>query len=128
MPFVGTIGQIFVPEIEGITISILMVTIVASLINGPGEELFWRGIFATEFSNNNWLGIVYPAICFGLWHFALLRISGLYEGWALIIFGPMILGLCWGWIAQQAKSIFWISIAHVLVNFFALKGRMFFIE
>ena len=62
MPFVGTIGQIFIPEIGGITISILAATIFASITNGPGEELFWRGLFATEFSKNKWLGIVYPSM------------------------------------------------------------------
>ncbi len=127
MPFAGTIGQIFIPEIGGITITVLLVTIVASLINGPGEELFWRGLFVTEFSKNKWLGIVYPSICFGLWHFAPLSVSGLHQGWQLMVFGPMILGLCWGWIAQKSQSIFWISVAHILVNFFALIGRMFFV-
>jgi hypothetical protein len=127
MPFVGTIGQIFISEIAKLTISILAVTMVAAIINGIGEELLWRGIFTSEFPKNKWLGIIYPAFCYGLWHFAPLSVSGFHEGWPLIIFGPMILGLCWGWIAQKSGSILWISIAHILVNFFALIGRMFLI-
>lgn len=127
MPFGGTVAEVFIPEIGNLTAMLIIVTLISAIMNGPGEELLWRGLFTQVFAGNKWLAIVYPSICFGLWHFAPLMIGGVHQGWQLIVFGPMILGLCWGWIAYKSGSIFWISIAHILVNFFALIGRMFLI-
>jgi hypothetical protein len=124
-PVLGTFGTIFPQAVGNVTPTILAYSVLFALINGVGEELLWRGTFVSVFSESWGWGVVYPSIGFGLWHFSPLVVTAGQGPVLLVTIGPMILGVMWGWIAKQTRSIRWLACAHVLVNLTALAGRIF---
>jgi hypothetical protein len=123
IPVVATFLIAFIPSFPQLKSSLMILTIVAGIINGTCEELFWRGLTLTTEYKNKYIVIVASVAGFGLWHFTLAMISGLsYQGGiGALVGGAFVMGVIWQFVATKTKSILLVTIAHILVNIFAFS-------
>src|SRR5215470_188132 len=47
---------------------LVLVSALLALVNGPLEEVLWRGAYLTLFPGQFWLALLYPSLGFALWH------------------------------------------------------------
>jgi deazaflavin-dependent oxidoreductase (nitroreductase family) len=104
---------------------LLMIVLAFPLatINGICEELLWRGLYVRAFPGNPWLGMVFPAAGFALWHFIPQTIYPA-ENQLGFVFSTFFLGLAYGLIAYRTGSARWAAISHSLSGIVALSGYL----
>lgn len=96
------------------------------LIIGPVEELIFRvylqNAFVSIFSRCKWMGVVFAALLFGLWH---LFNGNLFQ--MLFTFG---IGFVFGFAKYKIKDCTYISVAfgHGLYDFMNTLVRMFIVN
>jgi membrane protease YdiL (CAAX protease family) len=108
-------------EFMATPISLILLSIPMAVVNGFCEEIFWRGIFVKTFPGNPWLGIVYPAVGFALWHLIPQNVFPT-ENVPGFILSTLFLGLAYGFIAYRTGSAKWTAISHGLNGILALSG------
>ena len=88
------------------------------MINGPLEEIAWRGGFLSRFGDRPVVGFWLGWLLYTGWHLPLLLSHGIAfdGGWLALVGGTAVLGLVWNWIAWRTGSVFWTAIAHALTN------------
>jgi deazaflavin-dependent oxidoreductase (nitroreductase family) len=91
--------------------------------NGICEELLWRGLYVRAFPGNPWLGMVFPAAGFALWHFVPQTIYPAENQLGFVI-STFFLGLAYGLIAYRTGSARWAAISHCLTGIVALSGYL----
>jgi len=123
IPVVPTIF-FFIPIIPKLTLATAVLAIFTSVVNGPIEEFYWRGLYLLEFHHDKWIGFFLSTLLFGAWHFAVWFAKGVhYEGGILpLVGGAYILGILWAWVTRSTGNFRAAAFAHVLVNLFALSG------
>ena len=102
---------------------LILLAIPLATLNGFCEEIFWRGLFVKAFPNNPWLGIVYPAFGFALWHFIPQSVFPADTVYVFIL-STLFLGLAYGTIAYRTGSAKWTAISHSLNGILALSGML----
>lgn len=110
------------------TFLIIVLSLAIAIVNATCEEILWRGVYFKIFSSSTWWGYFYPAIWFGLWHYAPQSVlTSSYPGGAhsLVLFA-VILGLMWGWVAWKTRSIRWVTLAHIMLDFSGLGALFYF--
>ncbi|WP_217495118.1 CPBP family intramembrane glutamic endopeptidase [Vibrio sonorensis] len=123
VPLGGAIYVNFLPYIDSIRLMVLVLSAATALLNGFVEELYWRGLYLSEFKNNEKIGLWLATALFGIWHIALFTISDIaYGGFAPLVFGSAFMGLLWAYCSRKLNSISFPIAAHILVNFFAFTG------
>lgn len=123
IPVFGTFFVSFIPSFPQLRTSLMILTISTGIINGTCEELFWRGLtLKTEFKNK-YVVIIASVIGFGLWHLTLATISGLkfQGGIGALVGGALFMGILWQFVATKTNNIFFVTLAHILVNIFAFS-------
>ncbi len=120
------------PATEMLTTQGAMLALVFAVINGPLEEIAWRGGFMTRFADRPRLGFWLGWLLFSAWHIPLSLSQGvLFDGGSVgLVASAAVLGLFWNWIAWRTGSVFWVALAHALTNlaaFWALFERSGFI-
>jgi len=123
IPVIATFFVSFVSSFPQLKTSFMVLTIITGIINGTCEELFWRGLtLKTEFKSK-YAVIIASIIGFSLWHLTLAMTAGLkYQGgFMALIGGAFFMGILWQFVAIKTKNIFFITIAHILVNIFAFS-------
>ncbi|WIY52751.1 CPBP family intramembrane metalloprotease [Devosia sp. YIM 151766] len=110
----------FAPNTAILTNGGMWLAILIATINGPLEEMAWRGGFLATFRAWPRLGLWLGWALFSLWHVPLALSHGVVfdGGAAALIGGAALLGLLWSWIAWRTGSVFYVSIAHTLTNLF----------
>lgn len=103
------------------SLALVLLAIPLATLNGFCEEILWRGMFVQAFPGNPWLGILYPAVGFALWHLAPQSVF-LAENKSAFIFSTFFLGLAYGFIAYSTGSAKWTAISHSLSGILALSG------
>lgn len=113
---------IFVPNTAILTTHAAMLAAVIALINGPMEEVAWRGGFMTRFADRPRLGFVLSLVLSTVWHAPLTLSHGIVipGGWLALLGGAAALGMIWTWLAWRTGSIFWTTLAHVLASTISL--------
>lgn len=108
----------FVPNTSLLTGPAMWLAVLIGCINGPMEEIAWRGGFMGTFRNRPRLGFVLGWALFTAWHVPLGLSVGMdfQGGWLALVGGAAALGLFWSWLAWRTGSVFYISIAHTLTN------------
>lgn len=101
---------------------ILLAALLATL-NGFCEEILWRGLYVRLFPRNPWLGILYPALGFALWHFA-PQIIFPAENIIGFVVSTFFLALPYGFITYRTGSARWTAISHSLSGILALSGYL----
>jgi membrane protease YdiL (CAAX protease family) len=109
-----------------------MLALVFAVINGPLEEIAWRGGFMTRFADKPRLGFWLGWLLFTAWHIPLALSHGvIFDGGGVgLVASAALLGLFWNWLAWRTGSVFWVGLAHALTNltaFWALFERSGFI-
>jgi membrane protease YdiL (CAAX protease family) len=120
-------GYAFPPALHQATLSIVGLSALLAAVNGLLEELLWRGVYISRFGDSVVWGHVYPAIGFAAWHYAPLSIHGNSAPGGAMAFIAVagIVGLLWGWLARNTRSIRWTAAAHILFDFSGLGGRFY---
>lgn len=119
---------IFPKALQKASSKLVLVSALLALINGPLEEILWRGAFITLFPGQIWLALLYPTVGFALWHLAPMSIFP-YKGpgrRVALVVEVWFLGLLWAWVANNTGVILWIAIAHILIDFSALGWDVLF--
>lgn len=111
----------FVPNTAILTSGSMYLAMLIAAINGPLEEMAWRGGFLGTFRDRPRLGFWLGWALFTAWHIPLaLSVGVVFDGGALALIGGAAgLGLLWSWGAWRTGSVFYASIAHGLTNLFA---------
>ena len=120
-------GYAFPRAVAGTRPLAIILSAALAGVNGPLEELLWRGTYVRIFRESRLLGYVYPTIGFALWHFAPLTVfpNRMPGGNAVFVMVSGVLGLLWGWVAFETRSIRWTGVAHALFDFSGLGGRIY---
>jgi membrane protease YdiL (CAAX protease family) len=123
-PIMLPFATMFIPQILTTSISALTLSIVLGVTIGITEELFWRGLYTRLFPKNLWLGYLYPAVTFGLWHLAPLSVKAVSVpgGAASFVLVSVLLGLSWGYYAFETGKIRWCTTAHIINDTLGLSG------
>jgi hypothetical protein len=127
-PLAVSFAFAFPRVVASATVPIVLSSAALALVNGGAEEWLWRGAYAQAFGHNRWLGVVWPAIGFAAWHFAPQTVfASRYPAgaWGLVMFS-FLLGLSFGEVAWRTRSLWPVVVAHVLLDFSGLGGRLYF--
>jgi membrane protease YdiL (CAAX protease family) len=111
----------FVPNTSILSQGGMYLALLIAGINGPLEEIAWRGGFIGTFRDRPRLGFWLGWTLFTLWHVPLALSVGIVfdHGAIALICGSAALGLFWTWIAWRTGSVFYTGLAHFLTNIFA---------
>jgi membrane protease YdiL (CAAX protease family) len=103
--------------------------VIASIINGPSEEVFWRACM-DEAGKNAGLSekqrLIYTPIVFALWHTAFVIhlapwipnvTSSVFIFWCMIIAMTWSSGLIWHWVMHKSRRLVPQCIYHACGNF-----------
>ena len=98
--------------------------LLVAVVNGPLEEMAWRGSFLARFADRPRLGLWLGWVLFSLWHLPLVLTRGIVfdGGGATLVGGAAALGLLWSFVAFRTGSVVWTSLAHALTNVFAFSA------
>lgn len=115
-------------------ISVLMYVsfLIAAIINGPSEEIFWRACMddAGKKAGISEKGrLIFAPIAFALWHTAFvihLYPYGLdwWFFWASIIIMTWSSGFIWLWVMHQSKRLIPQCVYHACANFLSIFPMM----
>jgi len=128
LPLIFGYGFAFPKAIANAGSGIIVVSLLLAFVNAFLEELLWRGTFIKIFHANKFICIFYAGSSFGIWHLVPLSFSATHVPGGMISFiaFAVILGWLYGWIACCNKSIFWVTVSHVLLDFSGLGARIYF--
>jgi uncharacterized protein len=113
-----------------LTASIILLSILMGLWNGTLEEVLWRGAYLVAFPQSRWMGLIYAAIGFSLWHlapYAQTADSTPLE-YVVVTVGGLIFGLCWGYVAWRTRTIRWSVYSHILTNIASMVALSFVMQ
>jgi len=102
---------------------LILLALPLAIINGVCEELLWRGLYVRVFPTNPWLGIIYPAVGFAVWHFV-PQIVYPAEDVSGFVLSTLFLGLVYGFIAYRTGSAKWTAISHSINGAIALAAPL----
>lgn len=117
-PFRGRVGQA--------SIFIIFLSFIYACVNAVSEEILWRGVYTRLFPENIWLGLIYPTIGFAVWHISPLAVQPPSFPSYLFVLSAGFIGICWGVVAYQTKSIKWTIISHILLDFSGIGALFYF--
>lgn len=102
---------------ETMSLTVLALALVAGAINGPLEELYWRGAWLAQFGKRLPLYLLGLGL-FVAWHVPLGLAHGIsYQGgMAALVGGAAAMGIFWAWLAWKTGAIGWAMLSHALTN------------
>jgi len=111
--FLSLIDKVMIPPIPTATNTgeLSLYFFLIAISPGICEEFFFRGMMLNAFENrfNRKWGVIISAVLFGVFHFNMQN-----------LFGPIVLGLVFGYIVQLTDSIWAGVVAHATNNGFAV--------
>jgi membrane protease YdiL (CAAX protease family) len=126
-PPAGAIASRFIPELGDATPSKIATIAGVAVVNTFCEELLWRGVYISLWPQNPWLGWVWPALGFGVWHLAPQVIHPSATGPLVYVIAATALGLSWGWVAWRTGSLRWVGVSHVFTDASGIRNAAFFL-
>ena len=124
LPVIPTFFFLFLPIASKLTLATASLAIVVSVVNGPVEEFYWRGLYLLEYGDDKRVGFFLSTLLFGAWHFAVWFAKGVHykEGIFLLVGGAYILGMLWAWVTRSTGNFRTAAFAHMLLNLCALSA------
>jgi len=109
------------------TLAVVLASAALAVVNATCEELLWRGAYAAAFPRDRLLGAVWPAIGFGVWHFAPQQVFASHTPGATgsFVAFAVVLGLCFGEAALRLRTLWPLVAAHALLDFSGLGARLY---
>lgn len=128
IPLLLSYGYAFPRAIRLASVTIVLLSALLAIVNGTLEELLWRGAYLSAFQGSWFLGFVYPAIGFAVWHFAPQSIfaNPAPGGNLALVIVAGIVGLMLGWVAWQTGSILWATLSHIMFDFSGIGARIYY--
>jgi membrane protease YdiL (CAAX protease family) len=126
-PVVISLIFAFIPQVHLISIPVILFSVLLGCINGFCEEILWRGVYVSLFPGKIWLGYLYPALFFALWHICPISVTvtryagGIYS----FLFISLLFGLSWGFFARKTGSILWSSVMHAACDSLGLGALIY---
>lgn len=117
----------FLPRVGEVGATVLLASLVVGVIIGVTEEILWRGMYVELFPDDRLFGYVYPAVWFGLWHFAPQAVATVgFPGapYTFVLYAT-VLGFSYGYYTGETGSIRWATVSHVLQDTMGLAGGTF---
>jgi membrane protease YdiL (CAAX protease family) len=127
LPLVLGYAVAFPRALADATPGIVLASLGLASVNATGEEILWRGLYRRMFPGDTWLGLVWPTIGFGVWHFAPQSVRPNTRpggAWSFVLVAG-VFGLGWAWLAQRSGSIRWTTAAHILFDFAGLGASIY---
>ncbi len=94
---------------------IVFLLISSAFGNGFFEELLWRGVYLKLFPKNIFYRMIWPAVCFGIWHYIPVSINnGELTGLIGMIVGPILMGLYLAFLTKKTNTLFWAIVVHTI--------------
>jgi membrane protease YdiL (CAAX protease family) len=114
----------FLPNVGYLSLQTGILVLIAAILNGLIEEIYWRGLYLKEYGNSLLIGLILSTLLFTIWHFSLWYAKGIeYQGGLLaLVGGAFMMGMLWSFISRKLKNIKICIIAHIMVNIFAFTG------
>lgn len=127
LPLVMSFGYAFPRALPYATVGIVLVSAVIAIVNGTLEEVLWRGTYVYAFGGRPFWAWVYPSLGFGIWHLAPQSLTQASNpgGSVAFVAVAIALGLGWGWVAWRTRSIRWVVVSHVLLDFGGLGALIY---
>jgi CAAX protease family protein len=127
LPLTLGFGYAFPRAAAEATPQVVLLSFLIALVNAPLEELLWRGTYVSVFPSSPLYAYWYPNVAFGLWHVAPLSVvpSRAPGGMLAFVLVSSAVGLLWGRIVIDTRSIRLTSVVHTLFDFSGLGGRLY---
>lgn len=99
--------------------------ITLAVVNPWLEEFYWRGLLM-DYTNTwkPWLSVLYTSMVFSLSH-VVFGINSVVNSGPEVVVSTFIMGIIWGTVYYQTKSLRWCIVAHFFVDFFNLSAAAF---
>ncbi len=120
---VGIAVAMYAGEFVAAPPALIWLAVPLATVNGVCEEILWRGLYVNLFPRNPWLGLVYPALGFALWHLAPQVVFPAASPVGLVV-STFFLGLAYGFIARRTGSARWPAVSHSVSGIMALSGAL----
>lgn len=127
IPLLLGFGYAFPRVLSRANLGVIIASLGIALVNGALEEVLWRGTYVRIFPNHWFLGYIYPAIGFGVWHFSPQSVfpNTAPGGSVSLVIVAGLVGLMWGWVARRSGSILRTTISHILFDFSGLGALIY---
>jgi membrane protease YdiL (CAAX protease family) len=128
VPLVLGYGYVFPQVTAKASLLIVIASLLMAVVNATLEEVLWRGVYIKCFNDNKTFAILYSSAGFAVWHYCPQIIySNQHAGGAnsFVVFA-FVLGLLYAFAAYKQKTIFWVTISHILFDFSGLGARLYF--
>src|SRR3954452_24174831 len=128
LPLLFGYAYAFPSALKEANLLIIVLSFIMAVVNATLEEVLWRGVYFKTFKNHRSFSIIYSSFGFAVWHYApqlVFRSSNPGGAHSFVAFA-FFLGLLYSWVAVKQKSIFWVSISHILFDFSGLGARLCF--
>lgn len=111
-----------------ISITMYVVIFLASIFNGPSEEIFWRACMEDAGKNagvSEKKRLIFAPIAFALWHTAFVihlfpwNLSWWFY-WGAVLLMTWSSGIIWMWVMHRSERLVPQCIIHVCGNFFSI--------
>lgn len=102
---------------QGFPLVVILGALGFALINGPLEELYWRGAWLQVYGTSLPMYLLGYGL-FVAWHVPLAMMTTIpFQGgvWGLTA-GAAGLGAIWAWMAWRTRTIGWSAICHTITN------------
>jgi len=127
-PFIYSIPLFFINYATKLSLAMYAVILLASIVNGPSEEIFWRACLedagkGAGVSERNRL--IFAPIVFALWHTAfVIHLFPWDQDWILWWGGIMVMtwtsGLIWMWVMHRSGRLMPQTTYHACANFLSI--------
>ncbi len=124
-PFIYAIPLFIINYAAELTVNMYIVILLASIVNGPSEEVFWRACMDDAGKNAGVTEknrLIFAPIAFALWHTAFVIHlypwdSSWFLAWAGIIAMTWSSGLVWLWVLHRSGRLIPQCLYHACANF-----------
>jgi membrane protease YdiL (CAAX protease family) len=107
-----------------LTLNMYIAMILAAIVNGPTEEIYWRACMEDAGINagvsEKWR-LIYTPIAFSLWHTAFVIHlypwdANWFAAWGGILLMTWASGIIWHWVLHRSGRLVPQSIYHAIAN------------
>ncbi len=127
-PFIYAIPLFIINYAMQLSVLMYVVIILAAIMNGPSEEIFWRACLEDAGTNagaSETFRLIFTSIVFALWHTAfVIHLFPWNSQWIFWWLGVLAMtgssGVIWMWVLHRSGRLVPQSIYHSFANFLSI--------